>query len=298
MSDAPLLLTGATGMIGRTLLERLEGRPVAAVVRSGAPDWATEFPDVSWVEADLTDPGMEDALPDEVGGVVHLAQSDSDGTSDEGAEDLFAVNTESTARLLEHAGEAGARSFVLASTATVYRHSPDPIAEDGPLDSSSPYAVSKANAEILLAPYSGLIDCVALRFFTAYGRPQPGRLIWELIRKVREGKPVQVQGERGLLLSPIHADDVATAILAAYDRDVGPDLKTLNVGGAESLGIREIAETIGGFSGKEPVFEQVDGPEPGGLVADRTRSVIELGLPEPTPFREGVQRMLSAESRA
>jgi UDP-glucose 4-epimerase len=298
VSDAPLLVTGATGMIGRTLLGRLGGRPVAALARSGAPDWAAEHPGVTWIEADLTDAGFAGALPAELEGIVHLAQSESDGKSADGALDVFEVNTESTARLLDHAGEAGARSFVLASTATVYRHSPDPIAEDGHLDSSSPYAVSKANAEMLLAPYSGLMDALALRFFTAYGRPQPGRLIWELTRKVREGKPVQVQGERGLLLSPIHADDVATAILAALDRDAGPGLKTLNVGGAEALGIREIAEAIAEAAGTEAVLEQVDGPEPGGLVADRTRSVTELRLPDPISFRDGIERLLSAESPA
>jgi UDP-glucose 4-epimerase len=285
-------------MIGRSLLERLQGRPIAAVARSGPPDWASEHPEVSWIHADLTDEDIAGALPPEVGAVVHLAQSGRDADDPEGAADVMDVNTAATARLLDHAGEAGAASFVLASTATVYRRSPDPIAEDGPLDSSSVYAVSKQRAEQQLGDYAGRLNAVALRLFTAYGRPQPGRLIWELTRRVREGEPVQVQGERGLLLSPIHADDVAGAIQAALDRDTGPGSEVLNVGGAESLGIREIADAIGEAVGTNPVIEPVDGPEPGGLVADRTRSVAELDLPVPLPFREGIERLLSHEARA
>ena len=298
MSEAPLLLTGATGMIGRALLERLGGRPVAAIARSGAPEWASEHPAVTWIGADLTDEGIVDALPAEVDAVVHLAQSGRDGEDADGAADVLEVNTASTARLLDYAGAAGARGFVLASTATVYRHSPGPIAEDGALETSSVYAASKRNAELLLGAYSSLLDALALRLFTAYGRPQPGRLIWELTRKVRGGEAVQVQGERGLLLSPIHADDVAGAIAAALERDSGPGSEVLNVGGAESLGIREIAETIAEVVGREAVIEQVDGPEPGGLVADGNRARKALGLEDPMPFGEGIERMLSADARA
>ena len=54
-----------------------------------------------------------------------------------------------------------------------------------------------------------------LRLFTAYGPGQSGQLIAELVERVRGGEPIVVEGRRGLLLSPIHVDDIADAVLAS-----------------------------------------------------------------------------------
>ena len=87
---------------------------------------------VTWLEADLTRPGVQRALPGGAQGVIHLAQSRHDRTFPEGADDVVDVNVAATARLLDYARSAGAGRFVLASTATVYRRSQGPLTEDSP----------------------------------------------------------------------------------------------------------------------------------------------------------------------
>lgn len=70
-----LLVTGATGFVGRTLLEAGCEHHLVALTRSSVPDWGRGLSNVEWVEADLTDPGFPRALPGEVDAILHLARS-------------------------------------------------------------------------------------------------------------------------------------------------------------------------------------------------------------------------------
>ena len=199
---------------------------------------------MSWVIGDITKDGFERGLPADVDAVVHLAQSRFDRAFPEGALDVVDVNVGATARVLEYARSSGARQFVLASTATVYRPSGEPLDEGAALDCSSFYAASKRSAELLARAYSELFSCWVLRIFTTYGPGQRGRLVAQLIERVRTGEPVSVEGRTGLLLSPIHVTDVAEAVVDAAGRGLpgGHGYEVVNVGGEETIGIRAIAE--------------------------------------------------------
>jgi nucleoside-diphosphate-sugar epimerase len=281
-----VLVTGAAGFIGgRVCALAPEGTEAIAAVRPGQ-----SAPSVSEVvEADLTAAGLGDALPGELDAVVHLAQSSARGDDEAARAETAALAVGATERLLEHARGAGATRFVLASTATVYARSPDPLSEEAPLDLSGHYARAKRGGELLLAEGRTDLASLALRIFTPYGHDQRDRLIARLIGRVRDGKPVQVEGERGLLLSPVHVDDVALAIHAALARPPQPGFELLNVAAGEALGIREIAEEIGEAVGREPVIEELGGAEPGGLTADVTRLRAALPGLEPRPFAQGIR---------
>jgi len=159
------------------------------------------------------------------------------------------------------------------------------------------YAASKRSAELLAAPYASVLPVRALRIFTTYGAVRDERLISDLIGRVESGRAVHVQGERGLVTSPIHASDVARAVIAAVRRppETGA-LDLVNVGGAEALGVAEIAAAIGRVIGREPVFEQRDGEAPA-IVADRTKCAAVLGVPEPIAFEDGLALELAGSPR-
>jgi UDP-glucose 4-epimerase len=293
-----ILVTGATGFIGGRFLELAPAdAEIVAVARPGARTEDAQRDRVSWVEADLARPGFETALPGEVDAVVHLAQSRRDRDFPEGAEDVLGVNVAATGRLLDHARRSGARRFLLASTATVYERSSEPLTEESPLDCSSLYAASKRSAELLGQAFGDDLSCLALRIFTVYGAGQRGRLVSDLVERVGAGEPVQVQGERGLLLSPIHVDDVAATLRAAVEAGAdSPGFEIANVPGPQALGIREIAEEIGKALGTEPELELTGGEEPGGLVAGRSKLEGLLEVPEPIGFAEGIRRTVSPAS--
>jgi nucleoside-diphosphate-sugar epimerase len=275
-----ILLTGATGLIGRE------------VVRQAPADWElvtvarAQVPGVATVTADLTEPGFASLLPDHLDAVVHLAQARDYRHFPDCAPGVVAVNVTATAALLDHAVRRGA-AVLLASTATVYEPRSEPLTEDAPVRVRSIYAASKRSAELLAIPYAAQVPVRALRIFTTYGPERDGRLVADLIHRVDNGHAVTVQGERGLMTSPIHTSDVARAVVAAVQRPpaVG-ELDLVNVGGA-ALGIRDMAEAIGRRLGREPVFEAREG-EPPCFVADRTKAERVLDLPEPLSFAEGL----------
>ncbi len=278
-----VLLTGATGLIGRE------------VVRLAPPEWellavSRRPPDAgTWLEADLASPAsLAAALPASADAVVHLAQARDYRDFPGCAPDVVAVNVVATAALLDHAVRSGARSFTLASTATVYRPGPEPLAEDAPLDPAGIYAASKRSAELLAGAYAPLLPCRALRIFTAYGAVRDGRLVADLADRVLTGRAVEIRGARGLITSPIHAPDVARAVIASVARppDAGA-LDVVNVGGAEALGLEQMATAIGAAVGREPRFERSAGDDVA-IVADRRRCASVLGVPEPARFADAI----------
>ena len=118
---------------------------------------------------------------------------------------------------------------------------------------------------------------------------------------MRDGRPVQVEGERGLLLSPIHASDVAGIVGRAATHGDAPGYDVVNVGGPEPLSVLDIAREIGSALGREPVIEHIDAQEPGGYVFASSR--LEKtgwadGLPQPLTFAAGVRRALETSAKA
>jgi GDP-4-dehydro-6-deoxy-D-mannose reductase len=150
-------VTGASGFVGRHLLAQLEGgvssegdvRDADAIgndVRSARPDW-----------------------------VIHLAGASSVSSSWDKPGEAWSVNAVGTVNLLAAVRAAAPKSrMVFASTGEVYGRAPSvPTNEDTPLAPVSPYAASKAAAEIACAQArrAGL-DVVVARAFQHEG---PGR---------------------------------------------------------------------------------------------------------------------------
>lgn len=283
-----ILLTGATGLIGREVVRQAPaGWELLAVARRPVPGVAAT------IEADLAAPGFAAALPGDLDAVVHLAQAREYRDFPACAPGVIAINVDATAALLQHAATTGAGQVLLASTATVYEPRPEPLREDAPVRCRSIYSASKRSAELLATPYAALLPVRALRIFTTYGAVRDGRLVADLVDRVEQGRAVTVQGERGMVTSPIHAGDVARAVIAAVERPPAPgELDLVNVGGAEALGIADMARAIGRVVGREPVLEPRDG-EPPCFAADRTKAIATLGLPDPAPFEEALARELA-----
>jgi nucleoside-diphosphate-sugar epimerase len=294
-----ILLTGATGLIGREFLRLAgAGSETVAVARDPDPiDVATADGPAQWLALDLRDPGFARRLPGRVDAIVHLAQSREYRDFPVGAVDVVDVNLGATARLLDYARGAGVQRFVFASTATIYEPSRAPLSECSPVRCTSFYAASKRAAELLIEQYGELMACWLMRIFTVYGAGQRDQLIANLVRRVEAAEPVTVQGRSGLPVSPIHAADVARVLLqaaAAGHPSLESGCGVLNVGGREALGIRELAEQIGETVGRAPQFVSAADDDPPGWIADRTKLDHMFELDEPLSFAEGIRETLAA----
>ncbi|MBD0329900.1 MAG: NAD(P)-dependent oxidoreductase [Thermoleophilia bacterium] len=279
-----VLVTGASGFVGSHLAPALAdaGHEVLAVVRrpGSAPAGATE------VAADLARDRLELPAAD---AVVHLAQANT--RFPDGAAELYAVNTAATQRLLDHARRTGARRFVLASTGSVYGFADPPLSEDDPVRADDFYALTKIHAEALVAAYRGFFATAVLRLFVPYGPGQEGRMIPALAARVREGRPVTLNGGGRPRSNPVYVGDVVRVVAAALERD---EHVLVNVAGDEVVGVGELAERMGAVLGRRPLLEQGAPDAPGDIVADTGRLHALFALRPLVGLDEGLRRTLGA----
>ena len=214
-----VLVTGATGFVGRALVPLLlaRGHHVRAAVRR--PD--AQVPGAELVAVGDIGPDTDwSAALDGVDAVAHLAARVHvmrDTAADPLAE-FRRTNTEGTRRLAEAAAERGVRRFVYLSSikAVVDESRPEPVTDATPAAPHSPYGVSKREAEQALENLSarGVLDPVILRPPLVYGPGVAGNLRALLtICQKRIPLPLAwVDNRRSLIFVGNLADAVATCL--------------------------------------------------------------------------------------
>jgi UDP-glucose 4-epimerase len=277
-----VLVTGASGLVGRHLLGRiLPEHEVIALTRRSDP---AAIEGVEWVRQDLTEPLDEQRLPANLDAIIHLAQSERYRDFPDGAEDLFEVNIGSTSRLLRFARRVGVHRFVLASTGGVYGHSPEPITETAPLAPSGPYIRSKRISELLLEDYAELLIPITLRFFFVYGPGKGRTLVPRLASRIAQGEALTVEGKPGMRMNPLYAGDAAAAIAAALELG---EQAVMNVAGREVVTVTELIERLARALGRD-VRVRHSGDSEGDLIADTSRMATLLGVVPSTGLDEGL----------
>ncbi len=181
-----VLITGAAGMIGRKLTERLVidralgNTPIEklTLIDIVAPARPAGFSDhVKTRAADLTAPGVaEKAVSERPDVIFHLAGVVS-GEAETDFDKGYRVNLDGTRALLEAVRSAGAGykpKFVFTSSIAVYGAPfPHAIPDDFHLTPLTSYGTQKAICELLLADYNrrGFLDGVGIRLPTICVRP-------------------------------------------------------------------------------------------------------------------------------
>jgi UDP-glucose 4-epimerase len=159
MTDSrPILVTGATGFVGRHLAARLAvaGRPMVLAVRDAAscpPAWRDD-PRIRIVETGPLEAASNlEALLSGVGAVVHLAGLAHVGRATGTEETFMAANAKATQALAEAAARAGVGAFIhLGSLAAITGNaSPSLIGDDTKDEPQTPYGRSKRAAETHVA---------------------------------------------------------------------------------------------------------------------------------------------------
>jgi farnesol dehydrogenase len=116
MADAPILLTGGTGYLGRWILRALlaRGRPVRLLARDPGGCRDLEGPGVEVVRGDVTDRASLDAGCRGTGSVIHAAATVSAWEKDDAV--FERVNVQGLRNCALAAKEAGAAPFVYVSS--------------------------------------------------------------------------------------------------------------------------------------------------------------------------------------
>jgi len=237
-----VLVTGATGFLGTSLVRRLlaEGESVRMLARSAAKAKPLTDEGAEAVIGDITDPAAVSEAVDGATVVYHLAgRLFEPGVP--GAE-YRAIHVEGTKLLLERCQHATLERFVHCSTTGVLG-----VTGDGPADETAPYRptnvyeATKAEAEqaVLDKSREGLPAVIA-RPGLVYG---PGDLhLLPFFRTVlrRRFRPI---GRRPVWLHPIYIDDTTEALLRC-GKQADAVGECFHLAGQEPVSLARLAEAV------------------------------------------------------
>jgi len=251
MFPKSVLVTGANGFLGRTIVTQLLQEDVTVVgTDRGLSPLVKE---IEYRRADIT---RSKELADTFMGVntvVHAAGLAHVFDRHSETEGCFRqVNEIGTKSVAEAAAQAGLDHFILISSVSVYGPSSRAQWDEQMVcRPSGSYALSKYNAElkaIEISERTGMALTI-LRLATLYGEEDPGNVA-RLIRSLDRGRFFWI-GDGGNRKSLLYKEDAARACLSVMSRP-GRGWRIYNVS-APPCTMREIVDVIAQELGKKPL---------------------------------------------
>jgi nucleoside-diphosphate-sugar epimerase len=254
LSQLRIAVTGASGFIGRGLVEYLhaQGADVVAITvepRPTAPLDALGFTLERHVVADISRLG-EAVKQAGAEHIVHLAGYVSTRRTVEALRESTQWNLMGTLALLEAAADMHAKRVVLLGSCEEYGQNIAPFQTDAAPDPLSPYGASKAAITAYARMFSSSfgLPTVVLRPSVVYGPGQsPRMLISQVMQGLAEGRSIDVTaGEQ--TRDFIFIDDIVRYIGDALTLDhIAGDV--WNAASGEVVSVRECLERIERITG-------------------------------------------------
>tara|TARA_R110002072_G_scaffold51608_5_gene138393 strand:- start:946 stop:1944 length:999 start_codon:yes stop_codon:yes gene_type:complete len=186
------------------------------------------------------------------------------------------------------------KSLVHISTPEVYGSCPDPIKEDGRLNPSTPYAASKAAADLYfrcMAEHKGL-PVTMIRSTNVYGAYQPiFKIIPRTLIYARSGRTLNLHGGGVAVKSFIHVKDVCEGILEVARKGTPGEIYHFSPDD-NGIKIRDLVEMVCTAAGKRLDEVAEVGPERLGqdsaYVVDSSKARAEFGWKPKISLEQGV----------
>ena len=185
--------------------------------------------------------------------IAHLAAMAGVRYAVEHPEVYGEVNVNGTINMLDGARLNGVRSFVLASTSSVYGGTETiPFVESDPCNRPlQPYAATKKAGEVLGYSYHHLfdLDFTAVRFFTVYGPSgRPDMMAYKVLDSIFTGRQIPLYNDGQMHRDWTYIDDIAAGVVAALDRPLGYEI--INLGRGEPVLLAEFVALLEKLAGK------------------------------------------------
>jgi nucleoside-diphosphate-sugar epimerase len=277
-----IVVTGATGFVGRHLVKALEA--YGHVVRRHSSS-----------QGDVANC----ALPVEgAGHVFHLAAKSFIPESWTNPQSFYSTNVMGTVNVLEHCRRYQTPLTLISSC--VYGH-PErlPVSEDHPLAAPNPYAHSKILAEELARFYEARfgLRIVIVRPFNLYGPEQATPfLVPTIVKQALDPAAAEIRLKD---LRPrrdyLYVKDAVALLVATLNDGVKG---VYNLGSGESASVAEVAELVRRAAGTDKPIVSDDQPRPQEVMdirADISRAASELGWRPSTSLSDGIAYVVAAE---
>jgi nucleoside-diphosphate-sugar epimerase len=300
---AKYLVTGGAGFIGSHIAEALVKRGESVRVLDNLLTGKLEnlagfLQGVEFLEGDIRDLDTCRKAVDGVDYILHQAALPSVPRSVEDPLLTNAINITGTLNLMLAARDTGVRSFVQASSSSVYGDDAAPRKLEGregkPL---SPYAISKLVDEKYARVFQDLFGfrAVSLRYFNVFGpRQDPfsqyAAVIPLFITKVLKGERPTIFGDGEQSRDFTFVENVVEGNILAARSDRGGG-EAINLACGERLTVNALLAAVNDVLGTKVEAVYVD-PRPGDILhstADVEKSRRVLGFEPRVTFLEGLK---------
>ena len=312
MSDqTTFVVIGSNSFSGASFVSHLlsKGHRVVGISRSQQPDavllpyrWNPSAGQFSFHQLDLNRDLAEicDLLTEvRPAYVVNFAAQSMVAESWANPDHWFMTNLVSTVRLHEALRKmAFLKRYVHISTPEVYGSTLGDVREDAAFNPSTPYAVSRAAADMSLRTFHAAYDfpVVYTRAANVYG---PGQQLYRIIPRtilcIRSGTKLMLHGGGASQRSFIHMDDVSDATLRTALQ--GRDGESYHIATPRQITIRDLVELICDRMGTrledvaEVVGERVGKDGAYQLNSDKIRQ--ELGWADQVSLEHGIDQTIA-----
>jgi len=311
-----VLITGGAGFIGSNFIRYiLKRHPDWQVVNLDKLTYAGNLanlkdieaaPRYKFVKGDIADRELVDRLfrEEKFDAVVNFAAESHVDRSILDAAPFIETNVKGTQVLLEAARQYPVERFIQISTDEVYGSLGETgkFTEESPLQPNSPYAASKAAADLLCRAYYKAygLPIIITRSSNNYGPYQfPEKLIPLMIRNTLIGKELPVYGEGKQVRDWLYVEDNCRAIDLVLQK--GRLGEVYNIGGGCEKRNIEVVELICDIlkdhpktPGLEPKIQFITDPRGAAhdfrYALDCTKIKKELGWEPRVNFEEGLKR--------
>ncbi len=304
MTKTKILICGATGFIGRNMVEQLSKRNDLEIhaVHNIRPSYS--WPDVTWHKADLRNPADVNRIVAGMDVIIQAAATTS------GAKDIVTRpyihvtdNAVMNSYLLREAFEQKVKHFIFFSCTVMYPSSEKALTEDS-FDQNTPlhpryFGVgnTKIYCEKMLEFFAGISDmkCTAIRHSNIYGPHDKydldrSHVFGATVTKVMTATDKVVvwgtgEEERDLL----HVNDLVTFVEAAMAKQTHK-YRMYNCGLGSKISIKDLVHKMVAASGKKLAIEH-DTSKPTiktSLFLDNTLATTELGWKPSIGLDEGI----------
>jgi dTDP-glucose 4,6-dehydratase len=258
------LVTGGAGFIGSNFARRIVDGTYSGfssitildkLTYAGTLTNLLEIPpgEFNFIQGDICDQELVDRLAKEHDVIVNFAAESHVDRSISGAREFIATNVLGTQTMLDAVKKSNVETFLQVSTDEVYGSIPvGSWPESDPLLPNSPYAASKASADLICRSYFKThgLDVRVTRCSNNYGRNQyPEKVIPLFVTNLIDNRKVPVYGSGLNVRDWLHVDDHCYGIYLALTKGKAGEI--YNIGGGTELNNIELTEKILNLMGKD-----------------------------------------------
>jgi dTDP-glucose 4,6-dehydratase len=301
-----ILVTGGAGFIGSNFVRRVVDGSLPGISSVTVLDKLTyagtltnlialPWDSFDFVHGDICDQDLTANLAKRHDAIINFAAESHVDRSITGSRDFVMTNVLGTQTLMDAARIGSISTFVQVSTDEVYGSIPKGSwPETDPLLPNSPYAASKASADLMVRSYRRThgLDIRITRCSNNYGPNQfPEKVIPLFVTNLIDGQKVPIYGNGSNVRDWLHVDDHCRGIHAVLMRGRAGEI--YNIGGGTELTNMELTYQILALMGNDESSIEYVADRQGHDIrysVDITKIKQELGYRPLVDWKKGLEQ--------